>query len=223
MTEELNQETVENNVVPLTPVQELASYIAEKRRDVQLDMHLDELCATVAVDDLYDFINFLHDDAVCDCHQLMSVTAVDYPSRKKRFEIVYQLLSLTHNHRIRVKTHTDEATPVETVCTIYPSANWFEREVFDLFGVSFNNHPDLRRILTDYGFEGHPLRKDFPTTGYVELRYDATQKRCVYEPVTLTQDFRTFDFVSPWENMTHIQLPGDEKAVKPKFNPLDKA
>lgn len=221
MTEENIQPVEENTVVELTPIQQLASYISDKSNHVHLEMHKDELCATVDAKDLHAFIAFLHDDATCDFHQLMTVTAVDYPARAQRFEVVYHLLSLTHNHRIRVKTHTDEETAIATVSDIYPSANWFEREVFDLFGVTFDNHPDLRRILTDYGFEGHPLRKDFPMTGYVELHYDEEQKRCVYAPVELTQDFRTFDFVSPWEAMTGVQLPGDEKAVKPKFNPLD--
>lgn len=223
MTEETNHEIVENADAPLTPIQELASYIAVQRNDIQLDMRNNELCAIVEARILREFITFLRDDATCDFHQLMTVTAVDYPARPERFEIVYHLLSLTHNHRIRVKTYTDEQTAIDSVCDIYPSANWFEREVFDLFGVVFDNHPDLRRILTDYGFEGHPLRKDFPTTGYVELHYDEEQQRCVYAPVQLTQDFRTFDFMSPWEAMTDMQLPGDEKAVKPTFNPLDKA
>lgn len=223
MTEEMNQEIVDDVVVPLTPVQELAAYISGKRDDMQLELHGGELIAFVEADKLQDVMVFLHDDAGCDFHQLMSVTAVDYPMREKRFDVVYHLLSLTHNHRIRIKTHTDEETAIPSMCGVYPSANWFEREVFDLFGVVFDNHPDLRRILTDYGFEGHPLRKDFPMTGYVELHYDEQQKRCVYAPVELTQDFRTFDFMSPWEAMTNMQLPGDEKAVKPKFNPLDEA
>ena len=146
----------------------------------------------------------------------MDVTAVDYPDREERFEVVYNLLSLKQNQRIRVKLSTDESTPVVSATSVFKSANWFEREVWDLFGVFFSDHPDLRRILTDYGFEGHPLRKDFPLTGLVEVRYDEDQKRVVYEPVKLTQEFRTFDFVSPWEGMLH--LPGDEKA-KPAAKP----
>lgn len=170
---------------------------------------------------LLSVMQYLRDDAEMAFTQLMDVTAADYPNRPERFEVIYHLLSLRHNTRIRVKVAATEETPVETLCDLFPTANWFEREVFDMFGIYFNRHPDLRRILTDYGFDGHPLRKDFPLTGYTELRYDQEQKRCVYEPVKLTQDFRTFDFLSPWEGMTEIQLPGDEKAVKPKFNPLD--
>lgn len=211
-------------VAPLTVSQKLANVLSEKKSFAQDTVTLvhDELCVVLEPSELHAFAEFLRDDADCDFHQLMSVTAVDYPSRTPRFEVVYQFLSLTHNHRIRVKILTDEDSAVDSLCDVYPSANWLEREVFDLYGVYFNNHPDLRRILTDYGFEGHPLRKDFPLTGYVELRYDQDQKRCVYEPVKLTQDFRTFDFLSPWEAMTTMQLPGDEKAVRPKFNPLEK-
>jgi NADH-quinone oxidoreductase subunit C len=149
--------------------------------------------------------------------QLIDVCGVDYPDRPLRFEVVYNLLSVSHNLRVRVKVATDEDTPVPSVVGVYPSANWFEREAWDLYGIFFSDHPDLRRILTDYGFDGHPLRKDFPLTGYVELRYDPDQRRVVYEPVKLTQEFRTFDFASPWEAITDIQLPGDEKAVKPPF------
>ena len=155
-------------------------------------------------------LTFLRDDQNCLFKQLMDVTAVDYPERQERFEVVYNLLSLKHNLRLCVKVTTDEATPVPSAVSVYSTANWFEREVWDLFGVFFSDHPDLRRIMTDYGFEGHPLRKDFPLTGYVEVRYDEEQKRVVYEPVKLTQDFRSFDFMSPWEGM--LRLPGDEKA-----------
>jgi NADH-quinone oxidoreductase subunit C len=149
--------------------------------------------------------------------QLIDVCGVDYPDRAQRFEVVYSLLSVSLNLRLRVKVMTDEDTPVPSVAGIYPSANWFEREAWDLYGIFFSDHPDLRRILTDYGFDGHPLRKDFPLTGYVELRYDPDQRRVVYEPVKLTQEFRTFDFASPWEAITDMQLPGDEKAVKPPY------
>ena len=143
--------------------------------------------------------------------QLVEIAGVDYPDRAERFEIVYHLLSVTRNHRLRVKVQTDEATPVPSVTGVWPVADWLEREVFDMYGVLFAGHPDLRRILTDYGFKGHPFRKDFPLTGYVEMRYSETEKRVVYEPVKLTQDFRTFDFMSPWEGAEYI-LPGDEKA-----------
>jgi NADH-quinone oxidoreductase subunit C len=155
---------------------------------------------------------FLRDDPKCRFEQLLDVCGADYPERPQRFEVVYNLLSLTHNRRIRIKIGTDEETPVPSVSAVYPVANWFERETWDLYGVFFENHPDLRRILSDYGFEGHPLRKDFPLTGYVELRYDDEQKRVVYEPVKLTQEFRTFDFLSPWEGIGNVVLPGDEKA-----------
>jgi NADH-quinone oxidoreductase subunit C len=141
----------------------------------------------------------------------MDVCGVDYPSREERFEVVYNLLSLTHNRRIRVKVAASEDTPVPTVVEVFSSANWWERETWDMYGIAFRDHPDLRRILTDYGFQGHPLRKDFPLTGYVEVRYDDEQKRVVYEPVKLPQDWRTFDFLSPWEGIQG-ELPGDEKA-----------
>ena len=145
--------------------------------------------------------------------QLLDVCGADYPDRAERFEVVYHLLSLTRNARVRVKVSTDEIQPVDTVTGVYPSAGWFEREAYDMYGVVFAGHPDMRRLLTDYGFEGHPLRKDFPMTGYVEVRYDEEQKRIVYEPVKLTQEFRNFDFLSPWEGADYpTVLPGDEKA-----------
>ena len=146
--------------------------------------------------------------------QLLDLCGVDYPDRKERFEVVYHLLSLTRNARLRVKVSTDEVQPVPSIIAVYPAANWFEREAYDMFGMLFSGHPDLRRLLTDYGFEGHPLRKDFPMTGYVEVRYDEEQRRVVYEPVKLTQEFRTFDFLSPWEGADYPApvLPGDEKA-----------
>lgn len=146
--------------------------------------------------------------------QLLDLCGTDYPDRVERFEVVYHLLSLTRNARVRVKVSTDEIKPVDTVTGVYPSAGWFEREAYDMYGVVFAGHPDMRRLLTDYGFEGHPLRKDFPMTGYVEVRYDEEQKRVVYEPVKLTQEFRTFDFLSPWEGAEYPApvLPGDEKA-----------
>lgn len=154
---------------------------------------------------------FLRDDAACQFTTLLDVTAVDYPTRAERFDVVYHLLSMVKNLRIRVKVATDEDGQVPSVVDLFPTANWFERETFDMYGVLFSDHPDLRRILTDYGFAGYPLRKDFPMTGYVEVRYDADQKRVVYEPVKLTQEFRSFDFLSPWEGADYI-LPGDEKA-----------
>jgi NADH-quinone oxidoreductase subunit C len=168
-----------------------------------------EILLTVARDRIEDALRLLRDEH--DYQQLMEIAGADYPNRAERFEVVYMLLSLTKNHRIMVKVCTDEATPVPTVTTLWPVAGWLEREVFDMYGVLFAGHPDLRRILTDYGFQGHPFRKDFPLSGYVELRYSEEAKRVVYEPVELAQDLRTFDFMSPWEGADYI-LPGDEKA-----------
>lgn len=172
-----------------------------------------ELVLHAKREDIIKVLRFIRDDRECSCRMLMDITAVDYPDREERFEVVYQLLSLTQNHRIRVKVTTDENNAVPSVVNVFSAANWLEREVWDMYGIYFEDHPDLRRILTDYGFEGHPLRKDFPLTGYVELRYDEELRRVVYEPVKLTQDFRRFDFMSPWEAMTDVQLPGDEKAM----------
>ncbi|MET0252316.1 MAG: NADH-quinone oxidoreductase subunit C [Novosphingobium sp.] len=169
-----------------------------------------EIVLTVQRDAIVEALRSLRDEH--DYQQLMEIAGVDYPARAERFEVVYCLLSLTRNHRIIVKCCTDEATPVPTVTGLWPVAGWLEREVFDLYGVVFAGHPDLRRILTDYGFQGHPFRKDFPLTGYVELRYSEEDKRVVYEPVELAQDLRTFDFMSPWEGADYV-LPGDEKAV----------
>lgn len=183
--------------------------LPEAVRDVQMDR--DELCLIVERERIARVLKFLRDDVNCQFKQLMDVCGVDYPERAERFEVVYNLLSLSHNRRIRVKVAASPATPVPTVTEVFSAANWWERETWDLFGILFRDHPDLRRILTDYGFQGHPLRKDFPLTGYVEVRYDDEQKRVVYEPVKLPQDFRTFDFLSPWEGIQD-QLPGDEKA-----------
>ena len=170
-----------------------------------------ELIFTVKRDSTVHVLNFLRDDSSCLFKALIDICGVDFPDRDPRFEVVYQLLSPAQNQRLMVKVETDEDTPVPSVTGIFSSAGWFEREIWDLFGISFSGHPDLRRILTDYGFEGHPLRKDFPLTGYVEVRYNDEQKRVVYEPVKLTQEFRSFDFLSPWEGMQQL-LPGDEKA-----------
>jgi NADH-quinone oxidoreductase subunit C len=174
-----------------------------------------ELCILVTRTHIKDVLTKLRNDPAIAMNQLMDICGADYPDRPERFEVVYNLLSLKHNWRIRVKVETDETSPVPSVVGVYSAAGWFERECWDLFGVAFSDNPDLRRILTDYGFEGHPLRKDFPLTGYVEVRYDDEQKRVVYEPVKLVQDFRNFDFMSPWEGMTDVQLPGDDKALKP--------
>ncbi|MBK1837731.1 NADH-quinone oxidoreductase subunit C [Azospirillum sp. A26] len=196
-------------------LKELGDVIAAKiGGDVlKVEVKLGELMVTVKRPAILAVLTALRDDPATRFEQLTDITAVDYPDRAERFEVVYQLLSYTHNRRMRVKLATDEDTPVPSAVAVFSAANWFEREAWDLFGVFFENHPDLRRILTDYGFEGHPFRKDFPLTGYVEARYDEDQKRVIYEPVRLTQDFRAFDFLSPWEGMTNVMLPGDEKAA----------
>ncbi|MGE0746490.1 MAG: NADH-quinone oxidoreductase subunit C [Rhodospirillales bacterium] len=170
-----------------------------------------ELMVTVRAAAIVRVLTFLRDDSNCLFKVLVDLCGADYPERDQRFDVVYNLLSLRQNLRIRVKAATDENTPVPSVAGVFSTANWLERETWDLYGIFFSDHPDLRRILTDYGFEGHPMRKDFPLTGYVEVRYDEEQKRVVYEPVKLTQDFRSFDFLSPWEGTDYV-LPGDEKA-----------
>jgi NADH-quinone oxidoreductase subunit C len=194
-------------------LEELKEHIADQLGHQVLDSRLayGELTVTVSADAILQILKFLRDDASCRFAVLIDICGVDYPERDRRFDVVYHLLSPTQNFRIRVKAETDADTPVPSVCEIYPCANWFEREAFDLYGILFSGHPDLRRILTDYGFNGHPLRKDFPLTGFVEVRYDDGQKRVVYEPVRLTQEFRNFDFMSPWEGADYV-LPGDEKA-----------
>jgi NADH-quinone oxidoreductase subunit C len=170
-----------------------------------------ELTLTVERERIIEIMTKLKDGEHYRFHQLIDLTGVDYPKRDLRFDVVYHLLSLTKNLRIRVKVMTDEVVPVASLREVYPNADWYEREAFDMYGILFANHPDLRRLLTDYGFEGHPLRKDFPMTGHVEVRYDEAQKRVVYEPVKLVQEFRKFDFMSPWEGASYV-LPGDEKA-----------
>ncbi len=173
----------------------------------------DELVLEVPREDIVKVLTGLRDDTNCQFRQLVDLCGVDYPDREERFDVVYHHISLRQNQRIRVKVRTDEATPVPSVTGVFSSAGWWEREAWDLYGILFSGHPDLRRILTDYGFEGHPLRKDFPLTGHVEVRYDDELKRVVYEPVKLTQEFRDFDFLSPWEGPQPV-LPGDEKAGK---------
>ncbi len=172
-----------------------------------------ELNVTARGADIVAVMRFLRDDRRCQFVCLIDVTAVDYPSREQRFDVVYHLLSPKLNLRIRVKVATDEDTALPSIISVFPGTDWFERETYDLYGIVFTGHPDMRRILTDYGFEGHPLRKDFPLTGFVEVRYDDELKRVVYEPVRLTQEFRNFDFLSPWEGTDYV-LPGDEKAGK---------
>ena len=192
---------------------ELGEYIAASLPNevVGAAVAVGELTVEVRADQIAKLLAFLRDDQNCQFKLLVDVCGVDHPDRAQRFDVVYHLLSPRHNQRIRVRLQTDEQTPVPSVVGVFRSAGWFEREVWDMFGVMFADHPDLRRILTDYGFEGHPMRKDFPLTGYVEVRYDDAKKRVVYEPVSLPQEFRRFDFMSPWEGASYV-LPGDEKA-----------
>ena len=171
-----------------------------------------ELTLTAPAGRIVDLLAMLRDNPSYRFVQLLDVCGVDYPDRELRFDVVYHLLSMTLNRRIRIKVQTDEDTPVPSVAGVFPAADWFERETFDMYGVFFSGHPDLRRILTDYGFQGHPLRKDFPMTGYVEVKWDEALKRVVYQPVQLPQEFRQFDFLSPWEGAKYA-LPGDEKAI----------
>jgi NADH-quinone oxidoreductase subunit C len=193
-------------------LKELGAYIEVKRGDCVLgwDVTHGELNVDVALPNINGLVEFLKTDQTCAFSTLVDITGVDYPERPKRFDVVYHLLSMYQNHRVRLRVAVREEDMVPSITEIFPSANWFEREVFDMFGILFSGHSDLRRILTDYGFRGHPLRKDFPTTGYTEVRYDEVQKRVVYEPVKLVQEYRQFDFMSPWEGADYI-LPGDEK------------
>jgi NADH-quinone oxidoreductase subunit C len=193
---------------------ELGSYIAGLlRQDIlHREIRYGELMITVRRGAIVSAIKALRNDANCLFQLLVDISGVDYPEREERFEVVYNLLSLKQNERVRIKVMTTEDIPVPSIAEVFPAATWYERECWDMYGVYFSDHPDLRRMLTDYGFDGHPLRKDFPLTGYVEVRYDDEQRRVVYEPVKLRQDFRSFDFLSPWEGMT--PLPGDEKATK---------
>ena len=194
-------------------LQELGDHVAGSLGPAVLDRQIayGELTLLVPGDEIGRVLTFLRDDPRCLFVSLMDLCGADYPGRVKRFDVVYHLISYRHNARIRIKVEADEVTPVPSVIDVYPTANWFEREAYDLYGILFSGHPDLRRILTDYGFEGHPLRKDFPLTGFVEVRYDDEQGRVIYEPVKLQQEFRNFDFLSPWEGTDYV-LPGDEKA-----------
>jgi NADH-quinone oxidoreductase subunit C len=194
-------------------LKDLGDYIQAARPDavVEATQDHDELILRCRPQHVAQLLTFLRDDASCLFKQLVAICGADYPERPERFDVVYSLLSYRHNQRIRVKIRADEETVIPSVTRVFSSAGWYEREVWDLYGVMFGGNPDLRRILTDYGFDGHPLRKDFPLTGFVEMRYDEEQKRVVYEPVKLTQAFRSFDFMSPWEGAEYI-LPGDEKA-----------
>jgi NADH-quinone oxidoreductase subunit C len=195
-------------------LQDLGALIQSKQADAVFGYEVNsvgELVMEVSATSLPDFVEFLKSNSNCKFSTLIDITAVDYPSAAKRFEVVYHFLSMYLNHRIRLKIQVSDSEIVPSITEQHPSANWFEREVFDMYGILFSDHPDLRRILTDYGFRGHPLRKDFPTTGYTECRYDEEAKRVVYEPVSLVQEYRQFDFMSPWEGAEYI-LPGDDKA-----------
>ncbi len=194
-------------------LRKLAAYLGDTLgpKLLSTELVLGELTIEVERDHIVEIIRFLREDSRCRFGSLIDICGVDYPEREQRFDVVYHLLSPWLNHRIRVRIRTDAATPVPSIIGLFPGADWFEREAYDLYGVLFAGHPDLRRLLTDYGFQGHPLRKDFPLTGFVELRYDDTLKRVVYEPVKLMQDYRSFDFLSPWEGMD-TAIPGDEKA-----------
>lgn len=193
-------------------LKELGTYIEAKRPDCVLswDVSFGELNVDVTPSNIEGFVEFLRADQNCRFSTLVDITAVDYPERAKRFDVVYHFLSMYRNHRIRLRVAVREDELVPSIIDVHPSANWFEREIFDMFGIIFSGHPDLRRLLTDYGFRGHPLRKDFPTTGYVEVRYSEAEKRVVYEPVKLVQEYRQFDFMSPWEGAKYV-LPGNEK------------
>ncbi|WP_296743074.1 NADH-quinone oxidoreductase subunit C [Mesorhizobium sp.] len=192
---------------------ELSTYLGEKLsgRIGETVLAYGELTVSVEPANLVDVATFLRDDPRCQFISIIDISGADYPSRAKRFDVVYHLLSPKQNVRIRLKVQADEETLVPSLTPVYPGADWYERETYDLYGVLFSGHPDLRRLLTDYGFEGHPLRKDFPLTGFVEVRYDDEAKRVIYEPVELKQEFRNFDFLSPWEGTDYV-LPGDEKA-----------
>jgi NADH-quinone oxidoreductase subunit C len=224
MTDAAPPAVAEETPVELPPLVKLGQAIQANSAGAVTGFKVEygELTLLAERERIVEVLTRLRDDPDCRFHQLVDLCGADYPERARRFDVVYHLLSMTRNHRIRVKVQTDEDTPVHTAAHVFPAADWFEREAFDMYGIFFEGHPDLRRILTDYGFHGYPLRKDFPMTGYVEVRYDDELKRVVYEPVKLTQEFRHFDFLSPWEGARaalpgtgyHYTLPGDEKATK---------
>jgi NADH-quinone oxidoreductase subunit C len=195
----------------VTSLETLAKHLSTKPGVLGTAITLGELTVAADTASIVNVLSFLRDNPECRFVSFIDITGVDFPDRAERFEVVYHLLSPYKNTRVRVRVATDEATPVPSAVGVFPAADWFEREVYDLYGIVFSGHPDMRRILTDYGFQGHPLRKDFPTTGYVEVRYDDDKKRVVYEPVKLVQEFRQFDYLSPWEGTNYV-LPGDEKA-----------
>jgi NADH-quinone oxidoreductase subunit C len=194
-------------------MEDLRDHIIDQMDDAvnSAEIAFGELTINARRAEVVKVITFLRDDPICKFTSLIDICGVDYPARERRFDVVYHMMSMAHNTRIRIKVTTDEEIPVHSVAEVFPSANWYEREAFDMYGIVFDEHPDMRRLLTDYGFEGYPLRKDFPLSGFVEVRYDEERKSVVYEPVNLPQEYRSFDFMSPWEGAKYI-LPGDEKA-----------
>src|SRR6185437_1240388 len=203
------------DVSALTPLEALRDRVGTLLgyKIIEQTIAFNELTVRVHRETILECARLLHDDQGTQFISIIDVCGADYPTRDERFDVVYHLLSPKKNNRIRLKVHTDDETPVPSLTPLFPGADWFEREAYDFYGILFSGHPDLRRILTDYGFDGYPLRKDFPTTGYVEVRYDEERKRVVYEPVRLAQEFRQFDYLSPWEGTDYV-LPGDEKAKK---------
>lgn len=196
-------------------MEDLKDHIQSKLGDAvnSVDIAFGEMTINARRAEIVNVISFLRDDSLCKFASLIDICGSDYPERERRFDVVYHMLSMAHNHRVRIKVTTDEDTPVKSITPLFPNADWYEREAFDMYGIVFDEHPDLRRILTDYGFEGFPLRKDFPLSGFVEVRYDEERKSVVYEPVNLPQEYRSFDFMSPWEGAKYV-LPGDEKGVE---------
>ncbi|MGJ8564636.1 MAG: NADH-quinone oxidoreductase subunit C [Alphaproteobacteria bacterium] len=195
-------------------MKDLRDHIQAKLGDAvnSIDIVLGEMTVNARRAEILNVISFLKDDSLCKFASLIDICGADYPERARRFDVVYHMLSMPHNHRVRVKITTDEDIAVRSLASVFPNADWYEREAFDMYGIVFDQHPDLRRILTDYGFEGYPLRKDFPLSGFVEVRYDEERKSVVYEPVNLPQEYRSFDFMSPWEGAKYV-LPGDEKGA----------
>ena len=196
----------------MADIDDLKDHIEESLGDAvnSIEISFGEMTVNARRAEIVKVISFLRDDPLCRYSSLIDVAGADYPGRNRRFDVVYHMLSMSHNTRVRIKATTDETVPMPSITGLFPNADWYEREAFDMYGISFDGHPDLRRILTDYGFEGHPLRKDFPLSGFVEVRYDEERKAVIYEPVDLPQEYRSFDFMSPWEGAKYV-LPGDEK------------
>ena len=196
----------------MADIDDLKDHIEESLGDAvnSIEISFGEMTVNARRAEIVKVISFLRDDPLCRYSSLIDIAGADYPGRNRRFDVVYHMLSMSHNTRVRIKATTDETVPMPSITGLFPNADWYEREAFDMYGISFDGHPDLRRILTDYGFEGHPLRKDFPLSGFVEVRYDEERKAVIYEPVDLPQEYRSFDFMSPWEGAKYV-LPGDEK------------